>query len=153
MHKCHIYVYFSNIYSIYFFTKYLKIMFSAIYVYLIWMRPWAVSIILTSWYMTSAAPMINLASPNLSSKNLVYVFCPNVFMKLFFFWRNFFFGQNFFLFGETLFGQLHLVKLHLANFIWQNFIWRLTLATPVVLIFFQMAGQTYIHTHAQLYYR
>ena len=75
--------------------------------------------------------------------------------KLFFTFmtKTIFFGQKFFLFGKTLFCKLHLVKLHLANFIWQNFIWR-RLATPVVLIFFKrLDRQTYIHTHAQLYYR
>ena len=81
------------------------------------------------------------------------------------------FCQNLFFFGQTSFGKLHLVKLHLANFIWRNFIcrnfiWRRlarpihslawsgsSLATPVALICFQMAGQTHKHTLAQLYCR
>ena len=94
-------------------------------------------------HMTLAAPMFNLASPNLSSQEYSLCLC------------------------KTLFGELHLVKLHLGNFIWQNLIWRrlaaqidylalpsLTLAMPGVLIFFKrLDRQTYIHTHAQLYYR
>ena len=72
--------------------------------------------------------------------------------------KNFFFWPNFFLFGKTLFGELHLVKLHLANFIWQSFIWR-RLATPIDSLaspgfsYGWTDRQTYIHKHAQLYYR
>ena len=70
---------------------------------------------------------------NLSSKNLVYVFLPNFWSKLLFFWRT--------SFGKTSFGVDWLCANRFPGFV--------SYASGID--FFQTAGQT--HTLAQLYYR